>query len=195
MMTHQSSNLAKHSTGNPVVRGLLDRYFRTLRGIVEPLKPAKILDVGCGEGVTAARLGEMPFAFDYLGIDLDGNAVEHARTTVSGREFRQGSIFEIEERADLVVCLEVIEHLADPDAAFARLRKAAISHCVVSVPWEPWFRLGNLARGKYLGRLGNHPEHIQAFSPRSIGDAMARHFGPTTVTTSFPWVFAHARVS
>ncbi len=195
-MKHTSSNLAKHNTGNPVVRGLLQRYFTTLLGIVEPLKPARILDVGCGEGVTAARLGALPFAFDYLGVDLDGEAAAYASSAVPGRTFRQGSVFELgSERADLVVCLEVLEHLTDPDAALACLKKAAIRDLVVSVPWEPWFRLGNLARGKYLANLGNHPEHLQQFSPTTISDMVGRHFGPVEVTTAFPWVFVHARVN
>jgi SAM-dependent methyltransferase len=195
-MQHASSNLAKHQTRNPIVRTLLDRYFSTLLGIVEPLRPARILDVGCGEGVTAARLGALPFAFEYLGVDLDGEAVAYASSRVSGRTFRQGSVFELgDERADLVVCLEVLEHLTDPDAGVAALKRAATRDLVVSVPWEPWFRLGNLARAKYLARLGNHPEHLQQFSPESIGELVARHVGPVTITTSFPWVFVHARVT
>lgn len=195
-MKHTSSNLAKHNTANPVVRGLLKRYFDTLLGIVEPLKPARILDVGCGEGVTAARLGALPYAFDYLGVDLDGDAAAYASTVVPGRTFRQGSVFELgAERADLVLCLEVLEHLTDPDAALACLKQAAVRDLVVSVPWEPWFRLGNLARGKYLDRLGNHPEHLQQFSPKTIADMVGRHFGPVNVTTAFPWVFVHARVT
>ena len=195
-MQHTSSNLAKHHTANPVVRGLLARYFTTLLGIVGPLKPTRILDVGCGEGVTAARLGALPFAFDYLGVDLDGEAAAYAASMVPGKSFRQGSVFELgDERAELVVCLEVLEHLTDPDAALACLKRAATRDLVVSVPWEPWFRLGNLARGKYVGRLGNHPEHLQQFSPRSIADMVGRHFGPVDVTTAFPWVFVHARVN
>lgn len=195
-MKHASSNLAKHNTANPVVRALLKRYFGTLLGIVEPLRPTRILDVGCGEGVTAARLGALPYDFDYLGVDLDGEAAAYAASMVPGKAFRQGSVFELgTERADLVVCLEVLEHLADPDAALACLKQAATRDLVVSVPWEPWFRLGNLARGKYLAGFGNHPEHIQQFSPRTIADMVGRHFGPVDVTTAFPWVFVHARVS
>lgn len=196
MQTHHSSNLAKHQTGNPVVRRLLDRYFRTLLGLVEPLRPARILDVGCGEGVTAARLGTLPFHFDYLGVDVDGGAVEYAQRQLPARTFQRRGVFELgDEKADLVVCLEVLEHLTDPDAAIACLRAAATRDCIVSVPWEPWFRLGNLARGKYLARLGNHPEHVQRFSPTGIAERVARAFGPSTVHTAFPWVFVHAKVA
>lgn len=195
-MAHQSSNLAKHQTRNPVVRGLLDRYFRVLQGIVEPLQPKRILDVGCGEGVTARRLGQMALPFDYLGVDLSPDAVKYAKTVAPEREFRVGSVFELgDERADVVLCLEVLEHLTDPDAAVHALRAASTAHVVVSVPWEPWFRLGNLARGKYLSGMGNHPEHLQQFSPRTIGDLVGRHLGNVQVTTVMPWVFVSARAS
>jgi hypothetical protein len=76
----------------------------------------------------------------------------------------------------------------------AALRAAARRAVVVSVPWEPYFRLGNLARLKYLRRLGNHPEHIQAFDPPALAAAMRRHFPSVQVVTSFPWLFASSPV-
>ena len=64
---------------------------------------------------------------------------------------------------------------------------------VVSVPWEPWFRLGNLGRGKNLRRLGNDPEHVQAFTPRRLHRALERHYSEVRVVKAFPWLIAAAR--
>ena len=60
---------------------------------------------------------------------------------------------------DLVLCLEVLEHVPEPGAALAELARVCCGRIVLSVPDEPWFRLGSLARGKYLRGLGDHPEH------------------------------------
>ena len=65
--------------------------------------------------------------------------------------------------------------------------------CVVSVPWEPWFRLGNLGRGKNVRRLGNDPEHVQFFTPGRLRRALGAGFREVTVTPAFPWLIAEAR--
>jgi SAM-dependent methyltransferase len=194
MAERESSNLGKYASKNPVVQGLLDRYFATLTSILDEIGPTSVLDVGCGEGVTAGRLGDRWATCAYRGLDLDAGAVADARARNPGLDFAVGSALDLEgERADVVVCLEVLEHLADPASAVAQLHAAAGRWVVVSVPWEPWFRLGNLLRGKYLANVGNHPEHVQQFGPGSIRDLVASRFVDVQVRTSFPWVFVWAR--
>lgn len=193
MGEHASSNLDKYKSGNPIVQGLLSRYQDVLASLVVPLAPTSVLDVGSGEGMTAAKLHTLPLKFSYKGIDLSAGAVEEARRRNPGLDFSQGSVFELGgQTADVVICLEVIEHLEDPAKAIDALAAATERSIVVSVPWEPWFRLGNLARGKYLDRLGNHPEHIQQFSPASIAALVSTRFTNVRVKTSFPWVFVCA---
>jgi hypothetical protein len=63
---------------------------------------------------------------------------------------------------------------------------------VVSVPWEPWFRLGNLGRGKNVMRWGNDPEHVNFFSPRKLDAALRLHFDEVRVVKAFPWIIAEA---
>lgn len=192
---HRSTNLEKYQTKNPVVQRLLGSYFQTLEELVRPLAPTSILDVGCGEGMTAARLRAMSLAAGYRGIDASPGAVACAREANAGLSFDLGDVYQLEPGcADVVLCLEVLEHLDDPGRAVKRLRAAARRAIVVSVPWEPWFRLGNLMRGKYVARLGNHPEHIQQFSPRTFRQLLAPDLGKVEMRTSFPWVFAWATV-
>jgi hypothetical protein len=95
--------------------------------------------------------------------------------------------------ADLALCVEVLEHLDQPDLALERIAAASSDYVVVSVPWEPYFRLGNLLRGKYLTNWGNHPEHVQQFSPESLRDLLAQHLSSVGVDTCFPWLIATAR--
>jgi hypothetical protein len=94
---------------------------------------------------------------------------------------------------DLALCIEVLEHLVDPGAAVAELARIAVRGCVVSVPWEPFFRLGNLARGKNVAAFGNDSEHVQQFSPARLADLLQRSFAHVTIHRCFPWIIAVAR--
>ena len=166
----ESSNYLKFQTRNPVVRRLIDGFYDRVREIVEPLDAGSTLDAGCGEGETMLRLGPV-LGERVAGFDLDPQAVELARDRVEGAEIVEGSLYEIpfdRDRFDLVLCLEVLEHLEDPGAALAELGRASRRDVVVSVPYEPWFRAGSAMRGKYLSTLGNHPEHINHWNRRSF---------------------------
>lgn len=73
-----------------------------------------VLDVGCGDGLVSDLLYDN--GFDVTGIDNDETAIQLAR------EHGQG-VFRLEDinkpfkgRWELMVCLNVIEHLEDPEA-------------------------------------------------------------------------------
>ena len=95
--------------------------------------------------------------------------------------------------ADLVSCIEVLEHLVTDEPAVAELARVCRGRCVVSVPWEPWFRLGNLGRGKNVKRFGNDPEHVQFFTPKRLKAMLELSFADVTVVPTFPWLIAEAR--
>ena len=75
----------------------------------------------------------------------------------------------------------------------SRIAVAVHSRTVVSVPREPVWRAANLARGKYLGALGNTPGHIQHWSTRRFSRLVATRFDVVNVRTPFPWTVVGAR--
>jgi len=80
---------------------------------------ARILDVGCGNGVISRHLGRL--GFQVLGIDVSAKTIEKAKaaTSLSNVNFMQKSAEELVasgERYDAVICSEVLEHLTDPGA-------------------------------------------------------------------------------
>lgn len=175
---------------------IIQRFLDEVQRTASELKPTSIVDLGCGEGIVAGMLSESLPGTSYLGFDLSEDAVETARRRRPDLEFRVGNVLDPvpdPSSAELVLCLEVIEHLDDPDAAVARVMEWTSGYALVSVPWEPWFRMGNFLRGRHVKRLGNHPEHIQQFTPRSFSALLARHAEPHRVWTSFPWILALAR--
>jgi 2-polyprenyl-3-methyl-5-hydroxy-6-metoxy-1,4-benzoquinol methylase len=80
---------------------------------------ARILDVGCGNGVISRHLGRL--GFQMLGIDVSDKTIEKARaaTSLPNVVFQTKSAEELVasgERYDAVICSEVLEHLTDPGA-------------------------------------------------------------------------------
>ena len=194
-MSQPSSNYQKYQTPNPVMRRVIRRFLDRIVAHVREARPERVVDLGSGEGMVARELARLPFAIEYRGIELSAESVGVAREQVPGLDFRQGNILTTEpERgwADVALCLEVLEHLDDPRPAVARIAEWTRSMAIVSVPWEPFFRTGNLLRGKYLASFGNHPEHVQQFGPASFEALLATRFRVVQVETCFPWLIARA---
>jgi SAM-dependent methyltransferase len=193
--TPRSTNWEKFQTRNPVVRRLIDRFFGEVGETVAPLAAASVLDAGCGEGEALARLATIlpprPAA-----VDIDPVAVAATRERFPALEVSQASLYDLpfeDGSFDLVLCLEVLEHLRDPAAGLAELARVSRDHVVVSVPHEPWFRLGSAMRGKYVRTLGNHPEHLNHWGPRSFRDFLERELRVVRVKRPAPWLVAHCR--
>jgi SAM-dependent methyltransferase len=177
------------------VQRLIDRFYETLLSIVEPLHSSSLLDAGCGEGETLARLGSA-LPRRVAAVDIDRDAVAFAAKRFPEVEVTRHSIDRLpfeDDSFDLVLCLEVLEHLPAPDAALAELARVSRSHVVVSVPHEPWFRGGSLLRGKYLSGLGNHPEHVNHWRPQGLRDFLGLRLDEVELSHSFPWLIARGR--
>jgi 2-polyprenyl-3-methyl-5-hydroxy-6-metoxy-1,4-benzoquinol methylase len=194
--TVDTTNFAKFQTKNPVVRRLIDRFYQRLRSIVEPLGATSVLDAGCGEGETISRLDDLlpdrVFAVDILDESVAFTKQRHPSVEVS-----RHSVYELpfeDDRFDLVLCLEVLEHLERPSAAVDELCRVGREHLVLSVPFEPYFRLGSLLRAKYVRQLGNHPEHVNHWNRSSFDAFLQQHVNAVQVTVPFPWLVARCEV-
>jgi SAM-dependent methyltransferase len=186
---------AKYGSTNPVVRGLLDRWSGRLRSVVGA-QSGTIVDVGVGEGLCLERVLASP-AVDarVVGIEYrhDKAAIARRLDGVVTVVADAGMLPLPSQCADLVTCIEVLEHLPAVAPAVAELARVTTDRCVVSVPWEPWFRLGNLGRGKNVARLGNDPEHVQWFTPARLRRTLEASFREVRVVRAFPWIIAEAR--
>ncbi len=174
------------------MKSLIGRFYANLRSVVGPLNAASLLDAGCGEGETLARLGDL-LPERVAAVDLSDEAVRFTAARFPKAEVRRHSIDALpfaDGSFDLVLCLEVLEHLGDPGAALAELARVSRGDVVLSVPQEPWFRLGSLLRGKYVLGLGNHPEHVNHWNRRTLRELLAARFEEVSLTGSFPWLIA-----
>ena len=189
----ESSNLAKYQTRNPVARLLIARFFDRLSSMIEPLEADSALDAGCGEGEAIARLGAvLPEAVSA--VDVDERAIRTVRERFPSVDVTAQSLYKLEftdDAFDVVICLEVLEHLERPADAVRELARVARKHLLVSVPYEPFFRLGSALRGKHLHAWGNHPEHVNHWNRSRFHSVIEPHVESLEVGVAFPWLIAH----
>lgn len=191
-----SSNARKHDSRNPVLRALLGHFTRTLCRVVGELRPRTVFDVGCGEGYMLEALRGSGLSAELVGVDLNPDAIAAARARLGDAALLEvGDARQIagDRRFDVVLMLEVLEHLEDPAAMLEVLTELTTGHVVLSVPHEPLFRALNLLRGHHLRRLGNHPEHIGQFTRAGFLGLVGRHFDIVGAPIVPPWTMVVAR--
>jgi ubiquinone/menaquinone biosynthesis C-methylase UbiE len=160
--------------------------------LVARAAPKSAIEIGAGPGYLAARLfmnAEGP-VLDYLGTDICARQVATARARYPQFSFRCASAYELpipDRSYDLGVACEVLEHLEDPDKALTELARVTRRHALISVPWEPMWRILNCGRGKYLSSFGNTPGHVQHYSRRRFRQLIASHFEIIEERRPFPW--------
>jgi len=187
----------KYGTRNPIARGLMAGFERSMLQLLERAGPLQsVLEVGCGEGHVTARLARLYPGARVLGTDLSPEIVEEARRLHPGLEFEPRSVYhagEGGERFDLVVACEVLEHLDQPHRAVEAIAATARRWVFVSAPREPLWRVLNVARGRYLGSLGNTPGHVQHWSRHGFLRMLQRGLEVVEVRTPLPWTQALCR--
>jgi SAM-dependent methyltransferase len=193
-----TSNYRKHTSDNPFQRKLIDRFHARIIRIVTDLQPETLLDAGCGEGFVAdALLKAMPWA-KITGFDVLQESVKLAQLRNPRATFSLGDIYNIEHEDnsfDVVYCLEVLEHLQEPDRALKEMARVAKRAVVMSVPHEPFFCLANAARGKNLDMhpRGSDPEHVNFWSRGAFGQFVSMELDVELLTGSFPWTICVGR--
>ncbi len=184
----------KYASKNPVERRLMEGFFAALDASLPRTSPGRILEVGVGEGEVTARLAQRWPDATFCGIDLpdpelaghwDGKGFNPLFGDIGRLPFPDASF-------DLVLCIEVLEHVPFPELALAELARVTRRDIVASVPREPVWCAANLARGKYVKDRGNTPGHINHWSRKAFADLVGRRFDVRSVRSPFPWTMVSA---
>src|SRR5579862_2895782 len=105
-------------------KGSQDRIAKSLR-LVSRTTPHAVLDVGCGDGSTAATIRELTGA-RVFGVDVSASSVAAAigkGVDATVCEVGTEPLPHADGSLDLVYMSEVIEHLVDPDTALDDIRR------------------------------------------------------------------------
>ena len=113
----------------PVHRHLLGNLVRT----VSSLEVRSVLDVGCGSGENLGALAALG-RYELTGMDISQEALNLARRRVPSARF---VLIDIEREAlpeqfDLVMSIQVVEHLLDDIAAFKNIAGMTRAYVFIS---------------------------------------------------------------
>lgn len=183
----------KYATGNPVERRLVEGFMTALDASLPDRPVRRILEVGAGEGEVAGRLRRRWPDATLVTLDLPDETLAHEWGDWSGVFASAHDLPFADDSFDLVLAIEVLEHVPDPVAAVAEIRRVASADVVASVPREPLWRVLNMARGKYLRDLGNTPGHINHWGRRAFVELLGRDLSVTGVRSPLPWTMVAAR--
>jgi SAM-dependent methyltransferase len=118
-------------------------YFAHARKEIQPLLPqncSRVLEVGCGSGATLGWLRQEHHAVHTVGIEIAEAAAEKARSfadNVFCLDFERHDLPGGAQKFDLILCLDVLEHMVDPWAVVDRLAKQYLEvggSLIVSLP-------------------------------------------------------------
>ena len=177
-LDYTSANLVKQTHPNPIFRAVIAAFNARLLALADTAAPVSVLEVGCGEGFVPKYLAEQRPLWRLAGCDLNAGAIAYARRQCpTWIALDEADIYRLPvppAAFDLVICSEVLEHLADVPAALAELKRVSRGQVLITVPHEPFFRL--LARLAVGLRLGPDPEHRQFWTAGGFRRLMRTHF-------------------
>jgi SAM-dependent methyltransferase len=150
----------RNCCGQPYERNelWLDFFGKVADRIVSDIQPQRVLDAGCAIGLLVETLRAR--GVDAAGIDLSTWAIEHA-TEAAKPYVREGSIVEpFDGQYDLIVCIEVLEHMPPEEAekAIANFARHTGDVLFSSTPFDY-----------------KEPTHVNVRMPEEWAEAFARH--------------------
>jgi len=183
----------KYKSRNPVIAFLTSRFLRAIVRTAEEVSPRTVLDVGCGEGIVAHLLTRQFPQVGYFGCDIHEPSLRLAASACAGNAhfFSADALYlPVPDRSfDLTICSETLEHLKDYETALAELVRVSVGTVLVTVPHEPFWRIGNMLRGNYLRSFGNTPEHVNHWTKKGITRLLSSYFDTVDARSVFPWTF------
>jgi len=129
----------------------------------------RILEIGCGTGDQLLAFRRINRGFNLCGIDYSSDAIESVKSY--GIKGYAGNVMRIdpgEQKFDLIICQQIIEHLHDPFGFVKRIRQwlAPDGVLIIETPG-----IDSVDRKIFKGCWGGYhiPRHFYLFSEKAIG--------------------------
>lgn len=158
------------------ILGRLNRaphFINWMAGVIRPYVGEKVLEIGAGTGNLTLQLvpRRLYWASDinplYL-TNLENLGVNRPYMRVGYTDGQKGDSFPKGQKFDTVICLNVVEHLADDAAALNNIREVLEEHgrAIILVPCGPWL----------FGSLDEVLGHQRRYTRKQLTD-LAEHAG------------------
>jgi SAM-dependent methyltransferase len=145
--------------------------------------PHRVIDVGCGFGGYGRAL--IADGYDWLGVEVkESDCVELARQGLPHRHVDGRGLPFDAASFDSAICIEVLEHIADPAPFLSEMRRVVRKRALFSVP--------NLELIPYLQRHAVVPWHLlegdhkNFFTRPSLRSLLGEHFRHVEVLSYAP---------
>lgn len=164
-----------------------------------PKNPQRILDIGCGNGYFAKKLGKVTHASEIYGIDISKNAVKEAnKLKIFAKQIDtdQDKLPYKDNFFDFIFCGSVIELVLNPDLLIKEIYRvlspkgiliitypnhtAWLSRLAVLLGYNPYYdrlstkyNLGKLFLPTIAGKEENSTGFIRLYSTRSFKEFMS----------------------
>ena len=140
-----------------------------------------ILDYGCGIGTLVRSLNAA--GFDTYGFEPYQESLETPERIVRDWNHARNVI----ERANLVTCIEVLEHLRNPDEVLDRVSRLLDADGYLFISTEPYIRRKHESDWYYLNPAAGH---VSIYTEKSLLFLMSRHrFLPIFRVNGSTWLF------
>jgi SAM-dependent methyltransferase len=116
-----------------------EHRVRFVMRLLGGLRPARILDVGCGDGHLCGRYAEAGVSPSIRGLDISTGRLRYAGRMNPHARFIAGRIDRLpfaDDSFPLVSAVEVIEHIEDPISTCREIARVSSAHVIVTVPNE-----------------------------------------------------------
>jgi hypothetical protein len=147
----------------------LEIYLHAL-GLMKKYNLNSVIDIGCG---SAYKLITYLSEYKTLGLELPVN-VELLKKNYPDREWQVSDFSRTSNlTTDVVICSDVIEHLADPDELLDFIKGIGVKYIIFSTPdrslmfkkWDP----------RYYGKPLNK-SHIREWNFKEFREYISMHF-------------------
>jgi SAM-dependent methyltransferase len=144
------------------------RHVAVYAWIAERCAGLRVADLACGEGYGSDLLAQR--AAEVIGVDANPEAFEHARARYRrpNLSFRRGLVEQFNQQVDVVVFLQTIEHIQDPDRLLARIAQIA-PVAYVSTP-------NRLTLAPPGAEKSDNPWHLREYDPAQYRELLEPHF-------------------
>lgn len=176
--TYAASNPAWHTTSSPWKAAQILKAVGRL-----PNQPATIAEIGCGPGVILSSLADQ-MEGDFFGFDLSPEAIAMSRFHERVK-LRVGSIEDM-DKYDMVLCIDVMEHIEDIFGFLRSLRSKGgvfLFHIPLDMNCYGLLRRCPVGSRKAMGHLHYFDRHTALATLAECGYQVEDWFFTPTIDT------------